>query len=201
MGDTSVVVVAADYYSGGRLPGAAVTWQATARRGHYSPPGWDGFTFGEWTPWWWGNDGGDVFRGGGSWPADPATQLSWTGRTGEDGRHRLAVDVSGVEPLAPASIELEATVQDVNRQAITGRTALIEGIIGFFQPPRRDLLRQVWTKLLAMRNTAVELAKTKVTSAAMDEAIQRTLAATGAEIDRRLSELGKSSTSSPASSG
>lgn len=125
LGDTSVVVVAADYYSGGRLPGAAVTWQATARRGHYSPPGWDGFTFGEWTPWWWGNDGGDVFRGGGSWPADPTTQLSWTGRTGEDGRHRLAVDVSGVEPLAPASIELEATVQDVNRQAITGRTALL----------------------------------------------------------------------------
>ncbi|MBK6769906.1 MAG: hypothetical protein IPG72_13030 [Ardenticatenales bacterium] len=130
VGDTSVVAAAADYYSGGHLPGAAVTWHATARRTSYSPPGWDGFTFGEWTPWWWGGGyggGGDIAfaRGGGGWPGTPTTDVNWTGRTDESGQHRLAVDVESVVPVAPASVDLEATVQDVNRQTVTGRTSLL----------------------------------------------------------------------------
>lgn len=128
VGEASVVAATADYYSGGHLPGAKVIWRATARRGHYSPPGWDGFTFGEWTPWWWGGGwgGGDVAYGrGGIWPADPVTYLEWTGRTADDGRHRLAVEVAGVVPAGPAAIDLEATVEDVNRQTITDRTALL----------------------------------------------------------------------------
>jgi membrane-bound ClpP family serine protease len=90
----------------------------------------------------------------------------------------------------------ELLVGDVTANAVT---ALIEGIIGFFQPPRRDLLRQLWTKLVVTREAAVELAKTKVTSPAMDQAIQRAMAAMSDEIDRKLNELGKSSTSSPES--
>ena len=132
VGDTSVVAATADYYSGGHLPGASVTWHAVASRTSYSPPGWDGFTFGEWTPWWWGGGygggygGGDVMmRSDGPWNPAPTTDLTWTGRTDESGRHRLAVDVESVVPVAPASVALEATVQDVNRQTVTGKMSLL----------------------------------------------------------------------------
>lgn len=91
----------------------------------------------------------------------------------------------------------ELLVGDVAAQAVT---ALVEGIIGFFQPPRRDLLRQVWAKLVATREAAVELARTKVTSPALDQAIRRAMEETSAEIDRRLSALGRSSTNLPDSS-
>lgn len=90
----------------------------------------------------------------------------------------------------------ELLVGDV---AANAATALIEGIIGFFQPPRRDLLKQVWTKLVTTRAAAVELAKTKVDSAAMDQAIQRAMNAASEAIDRELSELGRLSTNSPES--
>lgn len=91
----------------------------------------------------------------------------------------------------------ELLVGEVTAQAVT---ALVEGILGFFQPPRRDLLRQVWTKIRAARTAAVELSRTKVDSPALDQAIQQALAAASTAIDQRLSALGKSSTNSPESS-
>ena len=50
----------ASYYAGGPLPNAETTWRVTSQPGHYSPPGWDDFTFGRWIPWWreWGDEGG-----------------------------------------------------------------------------------------------------------------------------------------------
>ena len=50
--DDATVSVAASYYAGGGLPNADVTWRVSWQQGQYSPPGWDDFTFGVWTPWW-----------------------------------------------------------------------------------------------------------------------------------------------------
>ncbi|MEO8083665.1 MAG: Ig-like domain-containing protein [Ardenticatenales bacterium] len=132
IGESAVVAASADYYSGGHLPGAKVDWHATASRTNYSPPGWDGFTFGEWVPWWLSGPGGGRFGGdmmfatdGGPSRGVQTTDMTWTGRTDESGVHRLAVDVESVVPIGPASVDLEATVMDVNRQTITGHTTLL----------------------------------------------------------------------------
>ena len=38
------------------MPNAETTWNVTASPSSYSPPGWAEFTFGTWTPWWFGDD-------------------------------------------------------------------------------------------------------------------------------------------------
>ena len=49
---SAVMTATAKYYTGGALPNADVTWEVRSRPGFYSPPGWDGFVFGVWRPWW-----------------------------------------------------------------------------------------------------------------------------------------------------
>jgi hypothetical protein len=57
-GGSAPLEVKASYYAGGPLPDAETTWRVTSQPGHYSPPGWDDFTFGRWIPWWrsWGEE-------------------------------------------------------------------------------------------------------------------------------------------------
>lgn len=42
----------ASYYAGGPLADATVDWQVQTSTASYAPPGWSGYTFGVWTPWW-----------------------------------------------------------------------------------------------------------------------------------------------------
>ena len=56
-GESIAATAQADYYTGGPLGDAAVTWQVTTSEATYAPPGWDRFDFGRWLPWWFG----DVF--------------------------------------------------------------------------------------------------------------------------------------------
>ncbi len=104
------------------------------------------FSFGVWTPWWYG---GYVFEDAGftdvgySEPcfdcgpgfSDPRYQ-EYIGRTDASGTHLLQIDFDDipassdpdaeVEPVdQPTSVTAEATVFDVNRQAISSRTALV----------------------------------------------------------------------------
>ncbi|MFN2115607.1 MAG: Ig-like domain-containing protein, partial [Anaerolineae bacterium] len=111
-----VAVVTAEYYAGGVLPGAETTWDVTAVATTYSPPGHDDFVFGDWRPWWrW-----DPWYGGGE-QAYQAHQ----GVTDATGKHRLGVDIDSVEPLSPVTVDAQATVMDVNRQAWTSAAALL----------------------------------------------------------------------------
>ncbi len=113
--------VSAAYYAGGGLPNADVTWVVTSQPGAYSPPGWDDFTFGRWTPWWrfWGWGG----RGKATSPLQEAQ--TFTGVTDAAGIHRLRIDFRGVTPPEPSTVRAEATVMDVNRQAWTGTANLL----------------------------------------------------------------------------
>lgn len=64
VGDTVTASARAVYYSGGPLRAAPVNWSVTSAPAHYSPPGWDRFTFGSAVPWWrldsWADDDDEV---------------------------------------------------------------------------------------------------------------------------------------------
>jgi len=118
IGESATAEVTANYYAGGALPNAPVSWLVTSRSGSYSPPGWDEFTFGRWTPWWrmwWLDSAKPVIE----------TGQTFTGTTDAAGIHRLRLDFDAVIPAEPASVRLEATVQDVNRQAWTAGADLL----------------------------------------------------------------------------
>lgn len=130
---TSPATVAADanYYAGGPLADAPVDWYVTTTEGTYSPPGWDGFTFGVWQPWWYMDD----FGGDAAYDAYPCcgpvgdtTSVEYHGTTDADGSHYLQIDfedADGALPDLPVVVTAEATVTDVNRQAWADRTNLL----------------------------------------------------------------------------
>ena len=113
-GGSAVVAVEAAYFAGGPLPGAETDWSVTASPGSYSPPNWPDFTFGKWVPWWYYYD-----------PEQPATTYaSYSGATDPSGNHYLRLDFSGGESR-PYSIQADAVVMDVNRQAWSASTSLL----------------------------------------------------------------------------
>ena len=121
-GDHAILSVSANYYAGGALPNADVTWQVTTSPGSYSPPNWPDFIFGSWRPWWEFYDFG--YPGGG----DSKTE-TFTGKTDASGIHYLRLDFTpqgdpAVDPQ-PLSVVAEGTVMDVNRQAWSSKTTLL----------------------------------------------------------------------------
>lgn len=115
VGEHAVLAVEAKYYAGGALPGAETNWWVNSNETNYSPPNWDEFTFGFWTPWWWYFDGGYE---------DTSHSESFSGFTDATGTHYLRVDFNG-KTTRPTSISAEATVMDLNRQAWTSGTSLL----------------------------------------------------------------------------
>lgn len=114
-GDTLNARVEARYYAGGGLPGAPAQWLLEATPGHYSPPGHDHWQFGFDTPWWFYRDdnGGD------------SVSTTWTGQTGSDGSHDLAIDLESWPQPRPLHLNLQASVQDLNRQTWTASTQTV----------------------------------------------------------------------------
>jgi uncharacterized protein YfaS (alpha-2-macroglobulin family) len=115
VGGAAHVTVAALYFAGGGLANADANWRVTARPTNYTPPNWDEWTFGTWVPWWhnYGPNYGN------------AQTQSFQGKTDAAGKHRLKIDFDGVKPPRPYSIEAEATVQDVNRQAFAAKSSFL----------------------------------------------------------------------------
>ena len=128
-GDHATVGVAANYYAGGPLPNADVTWNVTYSPGSYSPPNWPDYTFGTWQPWW---EMPMVEAAAGPFlPPIGKTGPTeiFTGTTDASGNHYLRLDfdasnLKGPDPR-PFSVSAEATVMDVNRQAWTSTTSLL----------------------------------------------------------------------------
>jgi hypothetical protein len=133
---TQPVTVAADaaYYAGGPLANAPVDWAVSTTPTTYAPPGWDGFTFGVWIPWWLGDTRGASIDDEGGYgapccgPRGPTEVQTYTGTTDVDGTHYLQIDfedADGALPDLPVAVSAQSTVTDVNRQAWSGTTALI----------------------------------------------------------------------------
>ena len=124
VGGSAVAVVAAKYYAGGGLPNAEVTWNVSASPGSYTPPNWDDFIFGRWTPWWGGYVLSEIAMG--HWSStDGGQSQTFTGRTDANGEHALRLDFEAVTPPQPMTVRAEATVLDVNRQAWAATTTLL----------------------------------------------------------------------------
>jgi uncharacterized protein YfaS (alpha-2-macroglobulin family) len=114
VGGSADATVTAAYYAGGVLQGADVAWRVSATPGSFIPPNRDDFTFGEWTPWW------------ETWPTrEQARVETFAGRTDAAGKHRLRMDFIAVDPPRATSVQAEARVMDVNRQAWTATASLL----------------------------------------------------------------------------
>jgi uncharacterized protein YfaS (alpha-2-macroglobulin family) len=120
-GGSATLAVDANYYAGGALPNADVTWNVSSSDTNYNPPNWPEFTFGEWTPWWFYYD----YWGGGPTNGGQTTNETFTGKTDAAGTHYLQLDFSQGGDARPRSILAQATVMDVNRQAWSSSTTLL----------------------------------------------------------------------------
>jgi hypothetical protein len=131
-GESIAATAQADYYTGGPLGDAPVTWQVTTSEATYAPPGWDRFDFGRWVPWWFGGVFVDDLVPFESEPCcpppDEAKVESFTGRTDAAGAHHLDLRVGDLDADLdglPVTVRANAAVQDVNRQVIAGTTDLL----------------------------------------------------------------------------
>ncbi|MCY7347067.1 MAG: hypothetical protein LH614_12700 [Pyrinomonadaceae bacterium] len=115
IGETAHLKTEAKYYSGGFLSNAAAVWNITAEPTNYTPPNREDYTFGKFVPWW------------RSSPADrdAVTTKKFSGTTGADGAHRIALDFTAANPARPFTVKAEAKVQDVNRQTFAAATNLL----------------------------------------------------------------------------
>ena len=121
VGSSATVTANASYFSGGPLANAQVDWSVSSTPTSFSPPGWDEFTFGTWTPWWpmrsWWSEG--------SVSSVPGNQTTQADRTDSKGKAHLKVDFLSVDPPQPHTLNAQATVQDLNRQSWTTSTSVL----------------------------------------------------------------------------
>lgn len=125
LGEDAVITARANYYAGGALPDAQVTWRVRATPASFVPPGRDDWSFGVWTPWWRsGPELDDDETGGGGWGDNEGGDV-WTSTTDATGAHRLGVHFESLRPARPMSVTAEASVSDVNRQTMASSTTLL----------------------------------------------------------------------------
>lgn len=108
MGKDGSVTAKASYFSGGSVNNAQINWNAKSSRASYSPPGWRGYTFGEWRPFWrcWWCEEEDT----------ESVSHSLESVTDTMGKSTLSISYGTCQPPAPARINVEAAVTDLNRQ-------------------------------------------------------------------------------------
>ncbi len=110
----AVMTLAANYYAGGALPNAEVTWNVTSTPTNYTPPNRGDFIFGKWMPWW------------RPYYEDQAgNSQSYTARTDAGGKHHLRIDFDAVDPPRPSTVTVVSNVQDVNRQSVGSTTTML----------------------------------------------------------------------------
>ncbi|MBK5222195.1 MAG: hypothetical protein JJE52_04835 [Acidimicrobiia bacterium] len=126
--DPATMAVTAEYFAGGALPDAPVTWTVTTRPGTYSPPGWDRFDFGIWTPWWFESVGHGMFDsdiGPCCFPPAEEDVKTFEGRTDAAGEHFLRMDFDGSPDGEPVVVSANAAITDVNRQQLADTTEIL----------------------------------------------------------------------------
>ena len=130
--EPATVAVDATYYAGGPLPAADVEWIVGTTTTNYSPPNWDDYSFGIWTPWWFDvgymaeSSAADVAFGGPScFEACDTTFEQFSGVTDPGGSHYLNLEFESNEVDLPSTVDANATVYDVNRQAWSSSTSLL----------------------------------------------------------------------------
>ncbi|MCB1614266.1 MAG: hypothetical protein KDI60_21265, partial [Xanthomonadales bacterium] len=98
----------AQYYAGGALPGAPVSWTVNAAIANYNPPNQSDYSFGIQNLWWRQSP-----------ETGPSTSIQFSGQTDASGHHDLAIVLDRYQLPRPLTITAESKVQDVNRQTWT----------------------------------------------------------------------------------
>lgn len=106
------VSLSANYYAGGGLAAAPVTWNVTTSITQFTPPNRGDYIFGEWQ-----------LRSQDDGPTTSRQTLS--GVTDASGKHRLHIDFDRVNPARPATLTAAANVSDLNRQRWASQTTLL----------------------------------------------------------------------------
>ncbi|MGB1249363.1 MAG: alpha-2-macroglobulin family protein [Candidatus Promineifilaceae bacterium] len=116
--------IAAAYFSGEPVAGAATEWKVTGGPSyHFKPPNWSGFTFVSHQP-----PSASGGRGGRQSVLEIAAQRtvpldeSLAGRTDGNGMHRLEMMVDADRPSPPMHMQATASVHASNRQRFEERT-------------------------------------------------------------------------------
>ncbi len=128
VGDPISFIAEATYYAGGSLPDTAIKWNVEAARSDYIPPNRDDFNFGEWRPWWlrW-------FHHFDRWEFDGSrSRTTSQGTTNIHGRHGVTLETGTTLTNGAIKLTVEATVQDVNRQAMSGRSSYLVHPAAFY---------------------------------------------------------------------
>src|SRR5438309_6386463 len=125
-GDTVHGTIEARYLFGAPMARAAVSWYARSRRAsgwEVEVPNTEGFYLGE-TGWGWEEGAGD----------DGPGQVVAQGEDTLDGQGRLALALGAPPPAKgkAAAVSFEATVTDVNRQAVTAGASVIVHPAAFY---------------------------------------------------------------------
>ena len=115
VGGAADVLVRANYYAGGGLPNAPVTWRVNSSDGEFTPPNRSDFTFGVWKPWWTNDDDSE----------GEFNSKTFSSSTDAEGKHRLCIDFDSVKRSLPAMVTASASVTDVNRQTWSASTTLL----------------------------------------------------------------------------
>ncbi|MBW3572042.1 MAG: carboxypeptidase-like regulatory domain-containing protein [Gemmatimonadetes bacterium] len=112
VGGSARAEVHAAYFAGGGLPGAPVGWTVQAQEARFTPAGWGAWRFGM-----------EAVYGGGR--RQVPFVRTFQGTTDADGRHAVRIDFGRADPPATHSLQLQATVVDVNRQPWTARGQML----------------------------------------------------------------------------
>ncbi len=116
LNDPVPLATKANYYGGGVLEGAQVTWKASGLRGYYSPPGWHDFAFGDVVPWWWWRDPYE----------DAVTEQVLSTELDDQGRHQASLTLAGEgETSGPLVLNVQATVQDLSQQTLSASSRVL----------------------------------------------------------------------------
>jgi uncharacterized protein YfaS (alpha-2-macroglobulin family) len=116
VGSYANLSVGANYYAGGALPGAPVSWRVSSTPAAFTPPNRNDFSFGKPLPWipWWDRD------------YERQSDLqTFTTATDASGKHHLQIDFESVSPARPSTVVAEASVMDVNRQTVTATATML----------------------------------------------------------------------------
>jgi uncharacterized protein YfaS (alpha-2-macroglobulin family) len=118
IGASALYSAHAAYLATGAVKHSQINWSASAFQSSYSPPGWSEYSFGR-EP--------EMFS---FFPTrryvEPANQVrQLSGTTDSSGNHYVKLNFLSVRPAEPSSVQLQATVQDVNRQTFSSTTTLL----------------------------------------------------------------------------
>ncbi|MDW8304604.1 MAG: alpha-2-macroglobulin family protein [Acidobacteriota bacterium] len=108
-----LVLLEAQYYAGGGLPDAPVTWTANTIATNYTPPNRSDYIFGIWQPWWIPQK------------SSSTETVSFQGKTDHLGKHILKIQTEEALPARPFLIKVSGAVEDLNRQRWSSSTSFL----------------------------------------------------------------------------